>query len=224
MANVQGTESGARRVRMNPEERRQQILQAAVRVFYEKGYDHASTRDLSRAAETSIAGIYHHFSDKELLLFHILDGAMEKLLSLQRRAGSVEGPPRAKIEAMIAAVVTAVTENLREVTLLFKEGHRLTPAHRRIIRTKERQSFELVRQELARLQQRGEMCAVHLNTAAFSMLGMINWLFYWYDPQKPLTSAELARDISRIFLDGTLASCGADSAAAQETAAPNRIS
>src|SRR5438067_12116257 len=47
------------------------ILAHATNVFYEKGYEGASMRDLSRASGMSLAGLYHYFESKERLLYLI---------------------------------------------------------------------------------------------------------------------------------------------------------
>ncbi len=197
-------ETSVRRVRMKPEDRREQILAAATRVFYEKGYDHASTRDLSRAAQTSIAGIYHHFADKELVLFSLLDEAVSRLLALQEEASLTPGTPRQRVEAMVKALVQAVTENRMEVTLLFKEEHRLSPEHRVYIRNKQRQSFNLIRREMAALQGRGDLKDINLTAATFALLGSVNWLYYWHNPGGRMNAEEIAAAFSTIFLDGIL--------------------
>src|SRR5439155_7372599 len=47
------------------------ILTHATDVFYEKGYEGASIRDLSRASGMSLAGLYYYFDTKERLLYLI---------------------------------------------------------------------------------------------------------------------------------------------------------
>src|ERR1700751_3466975 len=47
------------------------ILAHATDVFYEKGYEGASMRDLSRSSGMSLAGLYHYFESKEELLYLI---------------------------------------------------------------------------------------------------------------------------------------------------------
>lgn len=49
-------------------DRREQILDAAVRVFAEKGFDRATNRDIARAAGITPGLIYHYFASKEELL------------------------------------------------------------------------------------------------------------------------------------------------------------
>ena len=53
--------------------RREQIVGAATRVFAEKGFRRATTREVARAAGVSEGTIYNYFQDKDALLMAILD-------------------------------------------------------------------------------------------------------------------------------------------------------
>ena len=53
--------------------RREQIVEAATRVFAEKGFHRATKREVARAAGVSEGTIYNYFEDKEALLLTILD-------------------------------------------------------------------------------------------------------------------------------------------------------
>jgi AcrR family transcriptional regulator len=53
--------------------RREQILEAAMRVFAQKGFRRATTREVAREAGVSEGTIYNYFEDKEALLLAILD-------------------------------------------------------------------------------------------------------------------------------------------------------
>src|SRR5579863_2298673 len=53
------------------DQRRAKILAHATEVFYEKGYEGASMRDLSRSSRMSLSGLYHYCESKEKLLYLI---------------------------------------------------------------------------------------------------------------------------------------------------------
>ncbi|HET7270935.1 MAG TPA: helix-turn-helix domain-containing protein, partial [Rubrobacter sp.] len=53
--------------------RREQILEAAKRVFAQKGFRRATTREVAREAGVSEGTIYNYFQDKDALLLAILD-------------------------------------------------------------------------------------------------------------------------------------------------------
>ncbi len=50
----------------------EQILQAAVEVFWEKGYDVATTHDIAKRAQTAVGTLYRFFPNK-LAIFHVLE-------------------------------------------------------------------------------------------------------------------------------------------------------
>ena len=51
---------------------REHILDAAARVFTERGYDRATTKAIAAAAELSEGALYHHFTNKRELLLGVL--------------------------------------------------------------------------------------------------------------------------------------------------------
>jgi AcrR family transcriptional regulator len=53
--------------------RREQILEAATRVFADKGFSRATTREVAREAGISEGTIYNYFEDKGALLMAIMD-------------------------------------------------------------------------------------------------------------------------------------------------------
>src|SRR5215510_2985858 len=49
------------------------VLKTSAAIFAEKGYHSTSIRDISRATQMSLSGLYYYFSSKEELLFLIQD-------------------------------------------------------------------------------------------------------------------------------------------------------
>ena len=84
--------------RLDSDERRQAIVDAAVPLFARKGFSGATTRELAEAAGVSEALLYRHFPSKQLLYSEILqqvgcqgDPALEKLLEKQDGGALREG-------------------------------------------------------------------------------------------------------------------------------------
>ena len=55
------------------EKSKQQILDAALKLFSHKGYGATSVRDIAEEAELSKGNVYHHFPDKEAIFRGLLD-------------------------------------------------------------------------------------------------------------------------------------------------------
>jgi len=51
---------------------KQRLIDAALKLFREKGYDKTTIADILNEAKTSRSVFYHHFKAKEELLFHIV--------------------------------------------------------------------------------------------------------------------------------------------------------
>lgn len=70
------------------EERRQDILDAARRVFVDKGYDNATMNDIAAAADVSAGNIYRYFENKRDLIAAAANACVEE--DLQRWSTDVE--------------------------------------------------------------------------------------------------------------------------------------
>ncbi|MFZ5814199.1 MAG: TetR/AcrR family transcriptional regulator [Bacillota bacterium] len=57
-----------------PPDRRQEILEAALRIFAEKGYNATTNADIARAAGVTPAALYYYFANKEELFREAVAG------------------------------------------------------------------------------------------------------------------------------------------------------
>ena len=96
------------------------MLQVAVEVFNERGYDGASMEDLSRRLGIAKSGIYHHVSGKEELLRLALDRALDGLWEAGERARGLDAPAIERLETLVRDAVLVLAERLPYVTLLLR--------------------------------------------------------------------------------------------------------
>ncbi|HYI10767.1 MAG TPA: TetR/AcrR family transcriptional regulator [Thermoanaerobaculia bacterium] len=61
------------------EKSRQQILDAALKLFSHKGYGATSVRDIAEEAGLSKGNVYHHFPDKETIFRALIDRYFEAM-------------------------------------------------------------------------------------------------------------------------------------------------
>jgi AcrR family transcriptional regulator len=61
------------RITKEPEERRQEILDTAIRLFYEKGYEKTSIADIAQAMNVAQGLCYRYFPSKEALFDTAID-------------------------------------------------------------------------------------------------------------------------------------------------------
>ena len=92
-------------------DRRKALLDAAARLFADRGYGGVSMRDLGAAVDVSGPAIYRHFASKQEVLVELLVGISERLLANGRRqVGEALGPIDALGRLVAAHVDFAVTD------------------------------------------------------------------------------------------------------------------
>ena len=52
-------------------DKREEILQASSKMFFEKGFDRTSMRDLAEATHLTTAGLYYYIKSKKRLLVEV---------------------------------------------------------------------------------------------------------------------------------------------------------
>ena len=85
--------------------RQERILDAALDVFAEHGYQQATVDEIASSARTSKGGIYFHFPGKDAIFLALLDRSASLLLArVGERVGAV-ADPIGKVDAALLALV-----------------------------------------------------------------------------------------------------------------------
>jgi AcrR family transcriptional regulator len=112
---------GAKRTRRGPYTR-QQILDASLRLFSERGFARTTVRDIARQAGITDAAIYYHFDSKRELLEALVE-ERGFLTSLQNLAQVEPHLPVAEMLLWMAAgAVNIMDENRDFLRLIIMEG------------------------------------------------------------------------------------------------------
>jgi AcrR family transcriptional regulator len=106
-----------------PDERPREILDAALRVFAEKGYRCARLEQVAEAAGVTKGTVYHYFAGKEDVLRQAVAQAHERLFGrleemLRRDGGSAES----RIRLLVRAAFTPGDQPSESVLALLVQG------------------------------------------------------------------------------------------------------
>ena len=132
-----------RRRRLEPDERREQILDCAIRMFGDRPYSAVSTSDLAREAGVARGLINHYFGTKRDLYLVVVRKmvTLPQLESVPRPARSL----RERIDAMIAGLLDNVAQHGRTwVVAVGAEGVGDDPEVQRILDEADEQAAERV--------------------------------------------------------------------------------
>ena len=112
-------ERRALRWERRPEERPQELLDAAMAVFAEKGYRNTRLDEIAEAAGVTKGTIYHYFSTKEELLLRAIEHHHERVFGrLDDELREVAGPPSARIRVFVRKGFASVDPARRRVLAL----------------------------------------------------------------------------------------------------------
>ncbi len=100
--------------------RKKEILDAAARIFAEKGYANATTREIAEAADLAEGTLYNYYGGKREILLAILDETQAVIDAMFERAGTLE--TREDAVALVEQGYTLLLDALPFVRTLIAEA------------------------------------------------------------------------------------------------------
>lgn len=185
--------------------KRQAVLKEASRAFGRKGYHNTSLDDVARSLNIAKGTLYNYVRDKQEILFEchrealdIGDAAMEH--------SSLATTGAEQLRLAVRYYLERIAENLGACAALL-EVDALRPADRKEA-VERRRGFEL---SLSAMVERGVAdgslkAALDPLLVVRTVMGAINWIPRWYDPERDQSPAELSVEMSGMLLDGLTAS------------------
>lgn len=180
-------------------DRRDEIVEAAGRLFSESGYHTTSMRDLARAVNLQGGSLYSHISSKDEVLFAIVSRAADEFLGAAASV-SPELPPDRRLAALIQGHLRVMAREIRLATVFFQDWRYLSPERREII-ARRRDEYEAYFRETIELGAESGIFQVESSgLASIFVLSTLNWTYQWYDPEGKLSPDGLARQYTRMLL------------------------
>jgi AcrR family transcriptional regulator len=189
-----------------PRRRHQEILEAAARVFHEKGYESTSIQDIADEIGILKGSLYYYIRSKEDLLYEIIQGVHEDALANVERLDGLEGDALQKIRAFMVAHLTFMAENLVQMGVFFHDFRSLSDERRKEVIA----ARDLYDRRLRSLIQQGKREGligprVDPKLAALAAMGSMNWLYQWYRPGGRQGIAQIASGFADLIVDGLAA-------------------
>ncbi len=204
MANRNGTS----KLKQKSTAPRDKVYEIAAEVFHRKGYDNTSMNDIAEAVGLTKAGLYHHVTSKESLLFTILDYGMDMTEAyVVDPLESIADPVR-RLKKMIELHLKLILEGRKlAVTGLLHECQGLSRPHQAKINRRKKQYVRRVTELVSEVMQKSNGKATEPadpKVAALALLGMLNWTYQWYKPSGSVKPDEVVREFQDLFIHGLL--------------------
>jgi AcrR family transcriptional regulator len=177
---------------MRPGDRREQIRGLAAEMFFERGYESTSIRELAAALDIKAASLYYHFPDKEQILFEVVGSVLEQLLDGARELIERHDTPRLQLAASVVNHVVLHALRPKETTLGDSELRSLS-GERREINIRTRDAYErLVIGVLERGSEQGAFDVVDAKLTAYAIIAQASHVGTWYEAGGRLSLEQVA--------------------------------
>ncbi|SCX48672.1 transcriptional regulator, TetR family [Klenkia marina] len=171
--------------------RREQILQAAARLFAERGARSVGVDDIGAAVGVTGPAIYRHFTGKDAMLAEMLLRISERLQAGAERVVLAAGDdPRAQLDALVAFQVDFALDNPALITVQDRDLGALSEDDARQVRRLQRRYVEQWVAVLTALDPDATTAACRAR--AHALFGLIN--------STPHSAGRLSRPAMRALL------------------------
>ena len=178
-----------------------EIVEAAIQVFYAKGFAASTMQDVADAVGVLKGSLYHYISSKEDLLFRILQESHVQARALMDEVSAADLSALDKLRLYLERMYLWYMANVERVSVYLNQQHHLTGANAAEMRLQAREFEQFLRELLAEARGSGAINSqVDLKLAAFFMLGALNSVPRWYRPSGAYTPERIAAEFAAMSL------------------------
>lgn len=180
---------------------RDDVIDAAVREFNQRGYEATSMGHVSSVLGISKSALYHHISSKEEILEYAVTRAQDALDGVVDKAEASDASPGEKVRALIYGSIEVLCADQESVTLLLRLRGNSELEMRALQRRREftRRVIPLIDAAQASGEIRSD-----LDTGVLTrlMFGTVNSVIEWYETGGRLSPDEIARHAVVLLFNG----------------------
>src|SRR5690348_8548575 len=181
--------------------KRRLILEAAVRLFSERGYAATRIEDIIAELSASRRVIYEHFGGKSDILVAICEQAIRSTIDLAARIARTPLDPVEKLRRLVHDFTQIVIDNRDNIAISTREMMFL-PADSRARITRMQKKFDrMLGAILADGIARGVFAVTDPAITALAIGGMIIWTHRWYRPTGRLSAEAVADSMAAAALN-----------------------
>jgi AcrR family transcriptional regulator len=184
---------------MNPRRQaiREQILRTAADLFRERGYRASTLDDMAARLGMSKASLYTYFRAKDEMLAAISRATIAAFTRELALVSASSLSPEDKLRRVVREHVRFVIANRSFLTVFFSEEASLPPRLARALAAQKDRYDKGVEAIVVEGIRSGVFRDAPPRLVVFGLLGMLNWLYKWYNP----AGRWGAEEVSAAFLD-----------------------
>ncbi|OAD90948.1 TetR family transcriptional regulator [Aequorivita soesokkakensis] len=182
--------------------RKEEIIQVASRLFYEKGYKTVSMRDIATAMDIKAASLYNHINSKQEILSEIILKVAEEFTVGMEKVVSENSSAIKKVEKVIEMHVD-ITVNYSEALASLNNDWMHLEKEDLLAFVKMREDYEenfrkIIKQGI----DSGEIKSYHPEVILFSIFSTLRTLYLWYQKRGKVDVNILKKDMVSVLIKG----------------------
>jgi len=186
---------------MSAPDARSRVLEAAVDLFADQGYDGTSVAQVIAKAGVAKGGFYHHFASKEELLYEVYGDLIGEQLRRMDGILARREPTAATLRALIVDLVETTAASARPALVFWRELSRLGDERPAEYRRARRRYHDAVRRLVRDGQAAGEFRPVAgADTVTFTIFGFVNELPLLFRPNGRKRPTQLGHELADLIL------------------------
>jgi AcrR family transcriptional regulator len=176
-----------------------EIVRVATRLYREQGYHGTSMGDVAAAIGVTSASLYYHFESKQDLLLCVLRSGMESFLESLEAIAAADLPARRKLDRAIANHLLLVLTRRDGVAVFLRERRFLEADRATQHQVRVDRYDELFTDLVTEAATVGELPDVDPAVMGKLLLGTINSVVEWYQPDGPYDQAALTSIVTNLI-------------------------
>jgi AcrR family transcriptional regulator len=188
--------------RRSPRRRSPEIIDAAARVFAERGFHGATTQDIADVLGIRQASLYYYFSSKEGALELVCLKGVEGFFEAAKTIAARPESPRKRLILLIESHLSPLIDRADFVKVFLNERQHLPRESRRRIgrwsRGLERIFEDVIKEGVAKGEFRADL---DVRLATLAILGMCNAASSWQRKEN-IDVNDIAEEFARLMTDG----------------------
>ena len=180
---------------------RVEILKSAAIAFRRLGYHGATVEQIAAALKMKKGNLYYYYRNKEEILLACHQYSLDRLLALLEEVERSDARPDEKLRRLIVSFVHTILDELHG-TALFLDLEALTSAHRKQVIARRDQFDHGMRRVIENGVRSGVFGKIDAKLLSFAILGAVNWIPRWYQPDGPASSQDIADRFADYLVGG----------------------
>jgi len=181
------------------------IRDSAQRLFATRGYDRTSLKDIADELGITHPALYYYYKSKDALLFDVVSASMSGLLASLKNV-LLDGEETsckehlkalAKEQILFQLDVKGATSLVDSVLYgPLSQLKLFEPEKEEVLRALQREVVALYVDQLEAGKAKGEFTVENTSVAAFSIIGSVSYVVYWYREDGLQTKEEVAEQVA----------------------------